>query len=113
VIGELFSGTASRAGLSYVENNPATHADPGGHCIVDIAADVFFIGFDLFTLVFGPEKDRGINGTALGADAVAALIPCVSGAGIIVRIGSVASRVVPDLAGATAKIIRQRSYAAG
>jgi RHS repeat-associated protein len=45
---------------SYVENNPATNADPSGHCGVDIVTDIVFIGYDLLTLAFGPSEDRAL-----------------------------------------------------
>jgi RHS repeat-associated protein len=69
---------------SYAINNPTTNADPSGH-IVDILVDVGFIFWDLGSLVFGPEKDRGTNLLALGADVGSAAIPFVAGGGLVVR----------------------------
>jgi RHS repeat-associated protein len=72
---------------SYVANNPTTRVDPSGHCGVDIFADLGFIGYDIHSLVFGPEKEAEGNWLALAADVGSAFIPCVTGAGFFVRGG--------------------------
>lgn len=78
---------------SYVGNNPAAQADPSGHCGVDIIADVAFAGVSAAMLVFGPEKDRGTNALALGADLTSIAIPCATGLGMIVRAGKAVDAV--------------------
>ncbi len=54
---------------------------------MDIVVDAAFVAFDLAGLAFGPEKDRAANAAALGADVAAAFVPCVTGAGLVVRAG--------------------------
>jgi RHS repeat-associated protein len=83
---------------SYVSNDPLTQRDPSGHCGVDVALDVGFIGLSVTMLVSGPEKDRGTNALALGADIISLAIPCATGLGMIVRGG----RAVDNLADTSA-----------
>jgi RHS repeat-associated protein len=79
---------------SYVSNDPLTQRDPSGHCGVDVALDVGFIGLSVTMLVSGPEKDRGTNALALGADIVSLAIPCATGLGMLVRGGRAVDNVV-------------------
>ncbi len=76
---------------AYVSNDPINATDPSGECLVDTAADVGFIGYDLFRLakdnVFGKEDNLGENMLALGADGVGLFIPCATGGGLAVRAG--------------------------
>ena len=110
-------GSQSQHRYSYVSNDPLTQTDPSGHCGIDAAFDLGFIGISAGMLVSGPEKDRGTNALALGADIVGLAIPCATGLGMLVRGGRVAdnvadglvaaNRVAPDITGATTKIQRQ------
>ena len=79
---------------AYGEANPVRHRDPSGKCVVDTAADFIFIGYDLLSLVFGPEKEAEGNLIALGADVTAAFVPCATGAGLIVRAGLKATKAI-------------------
>jgi RHS repeat-associated protein len=72
---------------AYVMDNPIRFNDPSGHCAIDVGADVVFVTWDLLSLAFGPEKDRAATWLALGADAGAFFIPCVTGAGLFIRAG--------------------------
>lgn len=94
--GNLANSTSQNR-YSYVGGNPTTHVDPSGHCFVDTFADIAFVGYDLLSLAFGPSKDRADNWLAFGADAGAAALPCVTGAGIIVRLASKADDVLARL----------------
>jgi RHS repeat-associated protein len=89
------AATASQAQnrYAYLANDPLNGTDPSGHCGVDVLADAAFVAFDLGSLVFGPEKDRGTNAMALGADIASVFVPCAAGAGMLVRAG----RVVDNL----------------
>ena len=69
---------------AYANNNPTTNTDPSGH-FVDTILDIGFIIFDVGSLVFGPPKERGSNWLALGADVAGAVIPFVTGAGLVAR----------------------------
>jgi RHS repeat-associated protein len=109
---DTWTGSLSRAQTlnrcAYATNNPVTYSDPTGHCVIDTFADAAFIGYDLLSLAFGPEKDREMNLLALGADVGAALLPCATGLGLAVR-GTIkwVSQVGPDLANLSSKITRQ------
>jgi len=73
---------------TYVANNPINSKDPSGE-LIDVIADIAFIGYDLFRLV----QDNLINGcgnlgtnlAALGADVAGAFIPGATGLGAGVR----------------------------
>ena len=90
----LGASPASLNRYSYVHNNPATNADPSGHCLLDTVADVGFVVFDLLTLAFGPPKDRGSNAEALGLDAAGILIPCAAGLGMVRRVTKAAGAAI-------------------
>ncbi|MFP5343661.1 MAG: hypothetical protein ACLGIJ_12210 [Candidatus Limnocylindria bacterium] len=79
---------------SYVTNDPLSRTDPSGHCGIDAALDLGFIGVSVGMLVSGPEKDRGTNALALGADVVSLAIPCATGLGMLVRGGRAVDGVV-------------------
>lgn len=96
--------------FGYVTSNPVTHADPSGHCLVDTAADLVFIAFDLVNLAFGPAKEREANLSYLGLDAAGALVPCVAGAGIIVRLGAKATRTELKLTATVASHAASRPF---
>ena len=49
--------------------------------------DVGFVAYSAAVLVSGPEKERGTNALALGADLVGLVIPCATGLGMLVRGG--------------------------
>lgn len=82
---------------AYATGYPSTLTDPSGHCAVDTVFDAAFIAYDIFSLLFGPEKERETNQLALGADVAAAFIPCVAGAGIIVRVAARSAQGVAEL----------------
>jgi RHS repeat-associated protein len=73
-------------GYAYANGNPVTNTDPSGHYI-DTIADVVFVIYEVFTLAFGPEKDRGLNSLALAADVAFILVPLGTGGGVAVRSG--------------------------
>jgi hypothetical protein len=51
-------------------------------------------------LVSGPEKDRGTNALALGADIISLAIPCATGMGMMIRGGRAVDNIVDGLDGA-------------
>ncbi len=67
---------------TYLANDPLNATDPSGHCGIDLAFDIGFVGYSAATLLAGPKKDRGTNALALGADIVGAIIPCATGLGM-------------------------------
>lgn len=69
---------------SYVANNPTTRTDPSGR-FLDTLLDAAFIVYDIASLVWGPEKDRGTNFLALSLDIGGLFIPFVTGGGAAVR----------------------------
>jgi RHS repeat-associated protein len=96
------TATASQAQnrYAYLANDPLNGTDPSGHCGVDVLADAAFVVFDLGSLVFGPEKDRGTNAMALGADIASVFVPCAAGAGMLVRAGAHVDDVADGMRGA-------------
>jgi RHS repeat-associated protein len=79
---------------SYAGNNPATYSDPSGHCLIDSVLDVGFVVYDIFSLAFGPSHEKQQNALALGADIGGALLPCVTGLGMVARAGVKATQAV-------------------
>lgn len=73
---------------TYVHNNPATYNDPKG-LFFDIVLDIFFVAYDVYNLVTEPSWE---NAAALGLDAVAAVIPGVTGAGMVYKTMNAASK---------------------
>jgi RHS repeat-associated protein len=71
---------------SYVANNPTTATDPSGR-FLDTFVDAGFIVFDVASLIWGPEKDRGMNFLALSADLGFLFVPFATGGGAAVRYG--------------------------
>jgi RHS repeat-associated protein len=67
---------------AYANNNPVRYADPSGHWI-DTAIDVVFIGYDIYD-IYQNGLNRE-NGLALAADVVGAILPGVTGGGVILR----------------------------
>ncbi|MBS3081492.1 hypothetical protein J4416_00960 [Candidatus Pacearchaeota archaeon] len=67
---------------AYVLNNPYKYTDPTGN-IVDIVADVGFIGYDIYTIIKDPSSSA--NYIALAADVGGAIIPGITGLGLAVR----------------------------
>ncbi len=69
-------------------NNPVNLKDPTGE-LIDVIADIAFIGYDLFRLVqdnlINTCGNLGTNLTALGADLASVFIPGVTGLGTGVR----------------------------
>lgn len=83
---------------SYVANNPTTASDPSGR-LIETILDIAFIVYDLGALVFGPEKERGTNLFALGADLAGAAVPFVTGGGAAVRVGVKGADNIDDAVG--------------
>jgi hypothetical protein len=59
--------------------------------------------------VFGPDKDRGTNAMALGADIASVFVPCAAGAGMLVRAG----RAVDNAGDAATAVYRSIDPATG
>jgi RHS repeat-associated protein len=89
--------------FAYANGNPVTNSDPSGH-FIDTFVDGFFIVVDGFALVFGPEKDRGMNALALAADVTLLFVPFATGGGLAVRSGGKVAddgiHLIDDAAGA-------------
>ena len=83
---------------AYVANNPTSETDPSGR-FLDSLADAAFIVYDVGSLVFGPEKERGANLVALGADVGSLFLPFVTGGGWLARGGIEATEHVDDAIG--------------
>ena len=80
---------------SYAVNNPVKNTDPDGE-IIDIIADVGFIGYDLYSISKSYIKTGHVEKSewaALGADTTGAFIPGVTGLGLGVRVASKADDV--------------------
>jgi RHS repeat-associated protein len=77
----------------YVENNPINLTDSTGF-VIDIIADVGFIGYDLLRLAIDGRKNLRANLTALGLDVGAAFLPFVTGLGPV-------SRLIDDIPAST------------
>ncbi|MGH7829539.1 MAG: RHS repeat-associated core domain-containing protein, partial [Candidatus Binatia bacterium] len=88
----------------YVQSNPINLKDPTGE-VIDIIADLAFIGYDLYrltvdNLIRGCDN-FGTNLTALGADIVGAVIPGATGLGAGVRATQGVTKVGGKIAGYT------------
>lgn len=83
---------------AYVANNPVSAADPSGRWL-DTLFDAAFVVYDIASLMFGPEKDRGSNWLALGADVGSVFLPFVTGGGIWARASAKAADHVDDAIG--------------
>lgn len=81
----------------YVANSPTNANDPSG-LIIDTAADIVFIGYDIYKIVkeniFGNCDNLGENLLALGADVAGALTPFATGLGAGVRAAKAADRAL-------------------
>jgi RHS repeat-associated protein len=72
---------------AYATDNPLLASDRNGR-FLDVILDAAFIVYDVGSLIFGPEKDRGMNLLGLGADVLSLFIPFVTGGGAAVRAGT-------------------------
>ncbi|MFO0729836.1 MAG: RHS repeat-associated core domain-containing protein [Nitrospiraceae bacterium] len=77
-------GSGDANSYLYALNNPLKYTDRRG-LFVDTLLDVAFIGYDIYSLVTGGRKDFKNNLTALGLDIVGAVLPGVTGLGMVVR----------------------------
>ena len=75
---------------TYAQNDPVNKSDPNGH-IWDTVIDIGFLAYDLAALAYDEAvnngANRGENLTALGLDAIAAIVPGVTGLGLASRVG--------------------------
>jgi len=70
---------------AYVGNDPLNATDPTGR-VLDTIVDVGFIAFDIYKIA--TEGATPENVTALGADALGALVPGLTGAGMATRVAT-------------------------
>ncbi len=68
---------------TYCQNDPIQYYDPSGH-VIDIIADIFFIGWDIVDIIIDPTNP--VNWTALGADAACTAVPFATGGGRAVKL---------------------------
>ncbi|PTN55677.1 RHS repeat-associated core domain-containing protein [Stenotrophomonas panacihumi] len=68
--------------FGYGANNPYKFKDPDGR-IIDTVVDIGFLAYDVYSIA--TEGATPTNMAALGADALATVIPGVTGAGLAVR----------------------------
>ncbi len=82
---------------TYTSNNPVNFIDPTGE-FADIAADVGFIGYDLYRLASdhanGCKSNLGENLAALGGDILGAVLPGVTGVGLAIREANVGKKTL-------------------
>jgi RHS repeat-associated protein len=74
----------------YAAGNPLRYTDPSGK-FIDTVIDIAFIGYDVYSLVKHINSGCGVSKEdllALGLDVVSALLPFVTGLGMVARIGS-------------------------
>ena len=76
----------------YTANDPVNFIDPTGFFFTpDTLADLGFVGYDLYTIfkenIIGDCGNLGLNLTVLGADSLGAVLPFVTGLGIVVKAG--------------------------
>jgi RHS repeat-associated protein len=85
---------------AYVTNNPLLAPDRNGR-FLDVILDAAFIVYDVASLIFGPEKDRGMNLLGLAADVGSLFIPFVTGGGAAARAGAHVAEHADDARDAT------------
>ncbi len=80
---------------TYAINNPVRYTDPSGE-FIDVALDIAFISYDIYTLVNHWNTGCGditSDLLALGLDIGGALLPFATGLGMVARVGSKADDV--------------------
>ncbi|MEJ2601210.1 MAG: DUF2380 domain-containing protein [Anaerolineales bacterium] len=74
----------------YAAGNPLRYTDPSGN-FIDTVIDIAFIGYDVYSLVKHINSGCGISKEdllALGLDVGSALLPFVTGLGMVARVGA-------------------------
>jgi RHS repeat-associated protein len=71
---------------AYVAGNPLRYSDPSG-LLFDTLLDLGFIGYDVYCLLSEGPENSDTNWRALGADAIGAAAPGLTGLGVAVRAG--------------------------
>jgi RHS repeat-associated protein len=94
LIPEQSQGAQAWDRYAYVNNNPVRHNDPTGHWL-DTLLDIAFIAYDIYDI-----SQNGLNwsnGLSLAADVAGAVLPFVSGGGLLVRAATHADDVTDAL----------------
>ncbi len=99
-----FGSPQTMNAYTYVANNPLKYKDYKGE-FLDTVVDIGFIAYDTYKLVQAMNNGGNVKAewTALGLDAAGALIPGVTGLGMVSRAAKVADKAV-DVAKATEKV---------
>lgn len=85
------AGGNGGAGYAYAGNNPQTYGDPTG-AYLETAADVAFVGYDLYSLWRDGRENLGANLFALALDVAGLAAPIATGLGPAYRVGRASER---------------------